>query len=422
MKLGRAAAAALLLGGPAGGAAAQTAPDGNHLRVYLLTMGTGAQIYERFGHNAIWIRDTVAKTDLIYNYGMFEFPSGIMGMAGFVGRFAMGRPRYWLGVDSSIDLELYIYRGAGRNLSAQELNLLPAQKADLARRLATNALPENRYYTYDYFRDNCSTRVRDMLDAVLGGALRAATVDQPSGTTYRFHTLRSITNDKLLWLAIDAGLGPRVDLPIDRWQEMFLPAAVAARVADLHVRDSSGALVPLVQSSFPLLTIDRYHVEAAPPRWVIGFLLIGLAIALLIVLGVRAGASGVFGRVVATVWMLLMGIGGLLLLFLWWCTAHVATYANHNALLLTPFALGVVPSLWCRDARGGWQWRAIQLSAVSVLLGVAIAAVPIVSPQANWPIVVLTVPGTLAALWVAARRERAGAANLDVATGDGTIG
>ena len=392
-----------------GAAPAQAVPpvDGTHLQVYLLTMGPGASVYERFGHNAIWIRDTVARTDAIYNYGMFEFPDSFSGMLGFIGDFAMGRPRYWLGVDSSLDNELFIYQMRGRNLSAQELNLAPAQRADLAERLARNALPGNRYYQYDYFLDNCSTRVRDMLDQVLGGALRRATVDRPTTATFRFHTLRSLTNDPPLWLAIDAGLGPRTDRPIDQWHEMFLPQAVAARMSDLKRIDSTGTSIPVVSRSFTLLTINRYHVAAAPPHWIPGFTAIGAALAVMILLGLRADGYGVLGRVIATTWLAVVGLGGLLLLFLWLCTRHVATYANHNVLFITPLALAVIPSVWSRATPVGWRLRAIHGAVVSVLIGAALLVVPIASPQRNALILALVVPPLLASVWVALRRQRA---------------
>lgn len=384
------------------------APNGDHLQVFLLTMGAGADIYERFGHNAIWVRDTVAHTDLIYNYGAFEFPRAFGEKLAFFGRFAMGRPRYWLGVDSSLQHTVDEYRYFNRDLTAQELDLTPAQRTDLAARLATNARPENKVYTYDYFRDNCSTRVRDMLDVVLGGALRRATRDRPGSGSLRFHTLRSITNDKLLFVGIDASFGPRVDRRIDQWEEMFLPEKVAQRVRELHIRTLDGQDLPLVKVEFPVLTIGRYRVETAPPNWLAGFALAGVAIGALLLLATMNGVAGRAGRVLVSIWLLLTGLGGLLLLFFWLFTDQVATYANHNLLFLSPLALGVLPSVWYRGAIPARPWRArvIGLLALSVVLGVGLTIVPIVTRQDNLEIALLAVPPTLAALWVVATRLR----------------
>ena len=403
-------ALAIAVGAAAPGARrlhAQAAP-GQHLQVYLLTIGAGAEIYERFGHNAIWIRDTSAHTDLIYNFGMFEFPAGFADELAFAGRFAMGRPRYWLGVDSSIDHTLYEYRMRQRDLVAQELNLTPAQRGDLAGRLAVNALPANRTYTYDYFRDNCSTRVRDVLDVVLGGALARATRDRPGAGSLRFHTLRSITNDKLLFVGIDASFGPNVDRRLDQWDEMFLPEKVEQRIAELHVRTDSGEVVPLVKVTFPILTIGAFQVETAPPHWLGRFTLAGLVIAGLMLLGAARGATGAIGRVLVSAWLLIMGLGGTLLLFFWLFTYQVATYANHNILFLSPLALGVLPSAWYRGSAPPAAWRArfLGLLALSLVLGLGLVLVPIVTPQRNVEIAALTAAPTFAALWVVARRLR----------------
>src|SRR5690349_5216677 len=169
-------------------------PPGSNLQIFVMTMGPGAEVWERFGHNAIWVRDTVQHRDLVYNYGTFDFHD-----PNLVPRFAMGRPVYWLGVG---DLEgtLREYAARQRSVDVQELDLPPIKRAEIALRLAENARPEQREYVYDYYRDNCSTRVRDVLDDALGGALRRATEGKPAEGTLRWHTHRSLANDKLMYL------------------------------------------------------------------------------------------------------------------------------------------------------------------------------------------------------------------------------
>jgi len=288
----------------------------------------------------------------------------------------------------------------------QELNLSPSERGDLAAKLALNAQPEHRYYIYDYYRDNCSTRVRDMIDVVLHGALRRATRDRPAGTTLRFHTLRSIENSLLLFVGIDAALGPRVDRPIDQWDEMFLPEKIALHLRELRVTGPDGIDAPLVKTEAQVLTIGRYRVESAPPRWELRYALAGLLATGLIMMALLAGPPGVTGRVVATAWLVLMALGGLLLMFFWLISYNVATYANHNLLLLSPIAVGVLPSIWYRGPASAprWRWRVLHALAISVLLGTAVAIVPIVSRQDNIRLVLLTALPTLAAAYIAARR------------------
>lgn len=339
---------------------------GESLQAFLMTMGPGASIYERFGHNAIWIRDTTTGLDLVYNYGTFDFDE-----PGFVGRFVFGRPRYWLAV-GSLDGTLRTYAHFQRDVVVQELALPAGKRAELAIRLAENLLPENRTYTYDYYLDNCSTRVRDMLDLILGGALRRATEGTPGEGTLRFHTQRSVSNDPAMYLGILAAMGPRTDAPLDQWGEMFLPAKVQERVRELTVPDGMGGAVPLVIREDTLLAVGVHTVEPTRPDWSGRLLLVGLLVSVVSATGVRRGGAGMPGRVVATLWLVASGIAGLVLLFLWFGTDHVATRGNWNVALLNPLALLLVPMLWRRSATRGLGHREVAIGtgyALSLLAG-----------------------------------------------------
>jgi hypothetical protein len=354
---------------------------GANLQVFLLTMGPGEHIDARFGHNAIWIHDNATGQDLVYNYGTFDPGAGAAAALKFIGRFAMGRPRYWLGVlDMQATLAVYSYWQ--RNLEQQELDLLPAQRADLAQRLATNALEANRYYRYDYYRDNCSTRVRDILDAVLAGALRRATVGRPAEGTLRFHSLRSVTNSKLLFLGIDAGLGTPVDGALDQWDEMFLPEKVQERVREIRLPGADGREVPLVKAEGRMLEFNRFHVDAAPPDWSALWLGAGALLALLIATGRLPGRLGVPGRLVATAWALVIGLGGLMLCFLWFVSSHVATMWNLNLLYCSPVALVLLSGIWGSPSHR--PHRLVGWAAGLLLLSVGIGLVlTLVGTQQN---------------------------------------
>src|SRR5688500_18521265 len=142
---------------------------GSELTVYLLTIGQGDEVWELFGHNAIWIKDRSDGSDMTYNWGMFD-----VNQPNFLGRFLTGNTSYWMeGIGLESMLQSYTQRN--RSLLAQELNLTPEQRLLLKQALETNTLPQNKFYRYDYYRDNCSTRLRDMLDRALGGQLQTAT-------------------------------------------------------------------------------------------------------------------------------------------------------------------------------------------------------------------------------------------------------
>lgn len=384
---------------PCASATAQAPVD--RYQVLLMTMGPGASVYERFGHNAIVIRDTMAGRDWVYNYGSFDFAA-----PGFVGRFVEGRPRYWLAVDDwEHTLESYAY--FRRRVEVQELALRPEQKAELAIRLSVNAEPANREYLYDYFRDNCSTRVRDILDQILGGALGAATHGVPGEGTLRFHMARSLTNDIAMYLGILTAMGPTADWPLDQWDEMFLPEKVQARVRELRVPDATGRMVPLVTREATVVDVDVYHVEATPPRWALRFLGAGALLAAIIMTGMFAGAAGLLGRSLAGLWAVVAGLGGVALLFLWFGTNHVATAHNWNLLTLSPLSL-LLPVPLSRRKWSRWGGAAAVAVGAMALLGLILAHLPGITHQVNLEPVLLTFPPTFAAavlVWLLNRRR-----------------
>ena len=372
---------------------------GSNLQIFVMTMGPGKEVWERFGHNAIWVRDLATKRDLVYNYGTFDFRDPKL-----IPHFVVGRPVYWLGVG---DLEgtLREYGRRERDVEVQELNLPPVKRAELALRLAENARPEQRNYRYDYYRDNCSTRVRDLLDGVLGGALRQATATKPAEGTLRWHTHRSLDNDKLLYVGILAALGPSVDQPLDQWGEMFLPQKLQERLRELTVAGADGRTVPLVKGETRLLDIGRYRVEPEPPDWGPMFSLVALAMMLVILSGLIDGSLGLPGRVLGVTWLLVAGVGGVVLLFLWLATNHVASAGNRNLLLLSPAALLVVPGVFsvARRGPGAWAPRAAWFVLGSTVLGSLLAAFPSVGGQWNLQLAQLTTLPTVAAAWLAIR-------------------
>ena len=377
------------------------------LRVYLLTMGPGDEVWEKFGHNAIWVHDPGRGTDQAYNYGMFDFRQ-----ENFILNFARGRMNYWMeGFDAFITLDHY--RMQNRSIWAQELNLTPAQAGAVRDLLEWNQRPENRFYRYDYYRDNCSTRVRDIVDRVLGGALKRATAGAASGVTYRWHSRRLVADGGAslpMYTAINTGLGPAADRPISKWDEMFLPMRLRDEVRALRIRDAGGNLVPLVVREQTVFTASRPPERSGPPRWLLGYLLAGLALAGAIVLLARAARRSVAARaglaLLTVPWLLFAGLGGVILLGLWGVTDHAIAYRNVNLFQLSPLALPLavlVPALAFgkRWARRGAVRLALVVAALSVL-GLLLKVLPWFH-QVNGEMVALALPLNCAVAWAAWR-------------------
>ena len=356
------------------GAQMSNAPEpGSQLTVFLLTMGPGDEVWEKFGHNAIWIHDELNHTDIAYHWGLFDFND-----KDFVPRFIQGRMRYSMGafgLDETIDS----YRRANRTVYAQKLNLTPAQKVSLAEFVAWNIRPENRFYHYDYFRDNCSTRVRDALARALGGVIKAATDSVNSKTTYRFHTARLTQDDWPVFTGTMMGLGHPVDREISAWEEMFLPVRMMKSLRSVRVPSASGT-VPLVQEETVLFQATRPVEAEAVHRGIIGYLAIA-AVILLVgfafwIRGARTGRLTGF-LWVAGLWSFAAGLGGTLLTGLWAFTDHLYSYRNENLLQLNPLSaiVGVLLFAYMWKRRRG---RATTPSALLETTVIVVAALSLV--------------------------------------------
>ena len=348
-------------------AAAVDAGPGSQLTVYLLTMGPGDQVWEKFGHNAIWIHDAGNGTDIAYHWGVFAF-----GDKDFYPNFIRGKMRYLMGAfdfNETVDT----YRQANRTVWAQELNLSPAQRLTLAQFVSWNLRPENRYYNYDYYRDNCSTRVRDALDGALGGIIKKATETVPTNTTYRFHTERLTQADWPIFTGTMAGLGEPVDRPITAYEEMFLPVRMKDRLRAIRI-SANGVSVPLVKNERILVEATRAPEDIEVRRGMSGYIVIAV-IVLLVGAGLwavqRKSGKPSFALKIAAVWSFIAGIGGIVLAGLWGFTDHVYSYHNENLFQLNPVSL-ILMVLVLRIA---WSGRSGEAAAGKIRLayGVALA-------------------------------------------------
>src|SRR5690606_8470968 len=372
---------------------AQAAP-----RIGVATMQPGEIFFERFGHNAIVVDDPAAGGALSYNFGFFD-PSE----PGFHARFVRGEMRYRLAVLPFED-DLAYYASVGRGVSVQWLDLEPAEAGTLAARLAENALPGNAAYDYDYFRDNCSTRVRDALDEAVGGLLGAHMHGRSRGTTYRSEAVPVARPDPLMALGFVIGLGPAADRPNSLWADAFVPMRLAATLRDIRRPDGR----PLVAAEEDLLP-HRIAPEPEPRRvawW--PWLLAGLALAALAWSGRRRPRAVAAAAVVA--WGVSAVAAGLMV-FIWLGTEHVFGWANHNLPLLNPLCLLLLPGA-VRIARGGGAGPAFRgllaLFAACLVLAPFLQWLP-AWPQRNAHWIALLVPlnaALAAVLWRAEARPK----------------
>ncbi len=358
-------------------------------------MGPGEIFWERFGHDAIVVDDPRSGEAISYNFGYFD-----LAEPGFIGRFIRGQMQYML-VALPLEEDMRYYREVGRGATLQWLDLSPAQATQIAAALADNARPDNARYRYDYYTDNCATRVRDAIDRTLGGQLRRQLDVRSSGDTYRSESVRLASPATWMWLGFDVGLGPFGDRPLSRWEQAFLPRRLADDLREVKLADGR----PLVLAEEVLLPQRQASEPTERPRSLLPWLLVGLAAAALLVAGTRRAPRLLAGFALG--FWLLCGVVGLVLAFGWAFTEHRALWANRNLLLFNPLCLLLLPGGWALvRARTPSALFARLLLLVAGLA--ALACLPLwlqVIPQRNGHWIALLLPVHAGLAWAWARRK-----------------
>ena len=372
---------------------------GADLEVSLVTYGPGEIYWERFGHDAIELRDRVSGEAINFNYGVFDFNE-----KNFLLNFARGRMHYMMDAEPT-DEEVAYYVSVGRSVTRQRLALSADQAAELRDNLLWNLRPQNVGYNYDYFADNCTTRVRDAFDKVLGGALKEQLVTRPAGMTYRQQTDRLMSAQPWLMLVLDLGLGPYADQPLNAWQESFLPSVLQAELRQARNPVAGRPTLAVVSSEQNVSPNRLESPPASPPDLRLPLGVAGLALGALIVLCRRTWMTGYV--LLGGLYLVVAGLVGLFLLGLWTLTSHHAGWANANLLLFNPLAFLLLPTLW-RARRGFAASRFIDSIIVVQMFAVIAAAGLHLLPgtvQQNQPWLLFALPCWLALAW-SLRRNR----------------
>lgn len=346
--------------------------------VWLVTYGPGELYWQRFGHNGIWIRDQDLGLDHIFNFGFFDF-----AQEDFFLRFLQGRMLYFSAAQPA-ESEFAQYIDENRSIRLQKLALSEEQALRLADFLVREVQSENRDYLYDYYWNNCSTRVRDALDMALGGQLSQRFSTEPAGQNFRGHTRRLTAGGFWLYLGLELVLGRPVDQDISRWNEFFIPGELAAGIAGLPAADG------LLQEDLLLYESSLQPPPAsAPLRWPVYLLLSALLTGLVTWLLSRfsPGKSAGVGRA----WLVFSGLAGSAMVFFWFGTDHAVAAANFNLLLFNPLFLLVI----IQKLRRQIAW----LVVAAGLLGLLQSLLPAPPGQYSADVVAAFLPINLWAAW-----------------------
>ena len=314
-------------------------------KISVLTIGPGASLNDAFGHSAFRIKDDIRGTDLVYNYGVYDFNT-----PNFYLKFAQGKLNYLIGLNYYEDFyESYVSQN--RTIKEQVLNLSQEEKQSLFNYLNWNYKPENRAYLYDFFYDNCATRIRDVIQEATPSKI---IYNQPKDLKTK--TFRQLIHDHLnlnTWgaLGIDVALGSVIDRQASPYEYMFLPEYIHTFLENAEFSKAPDR--PLVSESrviFEKIDQPTRTNFFTSPLFILG--LIGLLIIYI--------TYSDYKKKKRTLWLdvfifSLTGIVGVFILLLWFATDHTGTHHNYNllwAFALNLFTLGEVikktPSNWFR--------------------------------------------------------------------------
>ncbi|EDP94497.1 DUF4105 domain-containing protein [Kordia algicida OT-1] len=305
----------------------------------VVTCGAGSELYSSFGHSAFRLKDPVYGYDVVYNYGTFDFNTPF-----FYIKFAQGKLPYQLG-RSSFKNFVRIYQYEKRWIKEQVLNLTPEQNKTLLAYLENNYKEENRDYKYDFFYNNCATKIRDVIKENFGDNIIFHEDHLPKDKTFRDLIHDNLEANSWSSFGIDIALGAVIDKPAYAEEYQFLPEYVFKAFENATMQDS---VTPFVTETnlvldAPETTIEKGNIIFSPYVIFTIFLLIVLIITFL------DFKNNKRTRWLDAILLLVNGLTGIILLLLWFATDHTATAMNMNVLWLLPINIFFVRKFFLKS-------------------------------------------------------------------------
>ena len=289
--------------------------------ISVLYCGASEELYSKFGHTAFRVRDSINKVDVVYNYGTFNFNT-----PNFYWKFIIGKLNYKLS-KSQFSRFFERYKKDNRFVLEQPLNLSQEEKLKLYNYLENNNKPENQYYLYDYFKNNCSTKIRDALkDTVKGLSFDSTYIKE--NQTFRELLSKYIAEDPWIKFGINSVLGMPADEKATAWEHMFIPEQLMFGLD--NTKKENGEKLGL-KAKWVFFPVPRPTNSNLSPSELFGTLLLA-TIVLCFIDGFRRKASLWFDVIIFAA----TGILGLLFAFLWFVSDHESMAKNLNLIWAFP--------------------------------------------------------------------------------------
>jgi len=299
------------------------AQDSSHLRISLLTCTPGEELYSTFGHSAFRVIDSSSVTDYVFNFGTFNFDDD-----GFYLKFVRGKLNYYLSAENFQDFK-YDYQMSNRGITEQVLNLTATEKVALQQTLLNNIREENKYYKYDFFFDNCTTRPRDIIVQTKNPHPVLATV-MPAGTKFRQAIHKYLDKNNKAWskLGIDLLLGAPTDAVMTTAQSQFLPEVLMTSLENTNKKQQ----VLLSTSNLYPINNDNNKPSLFTPGSVFSCLLV----LIILISELKNKWTSQFMQGFDGIFLFCTGAIGIILIFMWLVTDHAMCKNNYNLLWALP--------------------------------------------------------------------------------------
>lgn len=307
--------------------------------ISVVTCGPGTELYSAFGHSAFRVFDSTLRIDKIYNYGTFDFNA-----PNFYYNFAKGNLIYFLAT-SDFNRFLRMYQYENRWVKTQVLNLSNEQVQAMYLFLEENSKPENRNYQYDFFYDNCSTKIEAVVKTVLKENVQFTNNHITTVKTHR-DLIEDYTKEfKWAKFGIDLALGSVIDDKATKNDYKFLPDYIFKSFEQATIKNE-GISKPLVKKEYSILK----EKPAAKTFEVLTPLNILLLISLLLIYSTYKNYKhNKRSKFIDFILFLITGIIGIIVLLLWFATTHTATYQNYN--FLWAFAPNLIVAFYLLKAK-----------------------------------------------------------------------
>lgn len=357
--------------------------EANHIRLSpeaefsIITCGAGEELYAAFGHSAFRIKDPVYGYDVIYNYGTFDFNTSL-----FYVKFTQGKLPYQLG-RSNFKNFLQTYKYEKRWVKEQVLDLTPEQNKQLFDFLENNYKEENRDYKYDFFFNNCATKIRDVIKENFGDEIIFHEDHLPEEKTFRDLIHDNLDPNSWSSFGIDIALGAVIDKKAPPEDYQFLPEYVFKAFENATKKDST---TPFIKKTNLILEASE-TIKTSKNVLLSPYVILSLLMLIVLVITFLDFKNNKRTRLLDAVLLLGNGIAGIVILLLWFATDHSATAMNMNILWLLPINIFFVRKylLKAKECKALWVHSAFLLVLIVVVLFLwlinfeqfALAAIPL---------------------------------------------